>query len=505
MAKRKKRASDVGDSDNGVNLRIDPPHEVAGDGATQPHESPSELPALAMAVAESGLTPDSAVLIVQQVRNQAEQLAAHLRRQQSTLDHRESELNARLAGVDHQMRSARLWLQEKQDELSTERRVLEERRTVVALREKAVENGQRDAGDDDIGRRLVLDRREAELDAAEAERHSQWQTVACNLRTRAADLQAQEEALESRCAELAAAEEAWKKAWTPAQQELSQKQAELEERSSQLAARGVELAQLDAEIAGREKRNAEKLQRGENAEGLAARCERLESRQKHLDAAESLLFQQQAELEAQRRELEADQQAMHAQHAADRNEIVDDQRRAMNELEKKRQVLERRSDDLDARRTAIKQLRSEVKDIQRETLEMRLATEELWARLCGTMAPAALTQSLAQIRSRLAEQSRMDQVEIAEQKTELESIRLRIAQQHEKVERQQHELQDWARRREEEIERQAARLVAREQQLDTQETDFDRKLVEWQKERRGYQQEIRMLLRQLRKSERMAA
>ena len=100
---------------------------------------------------------------------------------------------------------------------------------------------------------------------------------------------------------------------------------------------------------------------------------------------------------------------------------------------------------------------------------------------------------------------RIEQVELAEQKAELDNLRQRIADQHEKVDHRRHELQAWSKTREEEIERQAARLVAREQQLDAQETDFDRKAADWQKERRGYEQEIRKLLRQLRQSEAMAA
>ena len=150
-------------------------------------------------------------------------------------------------------------------------------------------------------------------------------------------------------------------------------------------------------------------------------------------------------------------------------------------------------------------MRSDVAETQRETLEIRLATEELWARLCGTMAPAALTQSLSQIRLKLAEQNRFVERDLAEQKSELHALSTRLAEQHEKLTRQKHELETWVQQRHEQIEQQAASLVAREQELDSQETAFSRREKAWQNERVGLQQEIRRLLRQLRQVDKVAA
>ena len=45
---------------------------------------------------------------------------------------------------------------------------------------------------------------------------------------------------------------------------------------------------------------------------------------------------------------------------------------------------------------------------------MRWATEELGPRLCGTMAPAALTQSASELRVKLADQQRFALEELAE-------------------------------------------------------------------------------------------
>ncbi len=165
----------------------------------------------------------------------------------------------------------------------------------------------------------------------------------------------------------------------------------------------------------------------------------------------------------------------------------------------------RRRDELDAHRTAIEQLRGEVSATQRETLELRLATEEIWARLCGTMAPAALTQSLGQLRLKLSDQNRLALAEIQEKRAEMQLFAATLSEQHDKLVAQRQQLQQWLTRRTAEIEQQAAVLVAREQQLDRQESDTQRLLAEHQEERRGHQQEIRRLLRQLRHSEPAAA
>src|SRR3990172_6947455 len=88
-------------------MRVDAAHVVEGKDVIA-HDSAD---ASAGAVSE----PSTAVTL-EQIRTQATQLASHLQRHQSSLDHRESELNARLAAMENQLRSARLWLGERHAE-----------------------------------------------------------------------------------------------------------------------------------------------------------------------------------------------------------------------------------------------------------------------------------------------------------------------------------------------------------------------------------------------------
>jgi hypothetical protein len=161
-----------------------------------------------------------------------------------------------------------------------------------------------------------------------------------------------------------------------------------------------------------------------------------------------------------------------------------------------RNELKRQSDELVARQASMERMRADIARAQQEVLEIRLATEELWSRLCGTMAPAALTQSLAQIRLQLSERYRLARAELAEQKSELHALSARLAEQHQKLSRRREELHAWAHDQQVELERQAAQLATREQQFAEQEARYKRAREEWDSERFRLRQEIRRLLRE---------
>ena len=219
----------------------------------------------------------------------------------------------------------------------------------------------------------------------------------------------------------------------------------------------------------------------------------LQIRKRELEQAEAALAALGEETEKLRAGLIDDRRKAADDARAQRQRMALEHRGALAELEEKRRSLARRSEHADHCRAALEELRSELERMHRETLEIRLATEELWVELSGAAPPARLTRSLSQIRSKLAEQHRRANDELAQQKRELDAIRGELAGQHEKLVLQKQALKRWADRREEEIEAQAARLVAREQELDTQETETTDRARRWQTERLGYQQEIQRL------------
>jgi hypothetical protein len=129
---------------------------------------------------------------------------------------------------------------------------------------------------------------------------------------------------------------------------------------------------------------------------------------------------------------------------------------------------------------------------------MRLATEETWAQLSGALAPASLTRSISQVRAKVADHYRQTLDEIATRTQQLESLRRDLAEQFAAQESQRQELQGWAERRHADIEQQASRLVAREQELDRQQQHYEQMESQWHIERTDLQAEVRRLLATIR-------
>ena len=389
------------------------PHEPSSDERPAPPQTPETRVDAAHVRADEPLAAGQRVepvhakaapvectagVTAQHVRLQAAQLASHLQRQQSAVDHRESELNARLAAMENQIRAARLWLDERRAEFAAQ----------------AAE----------------LDRREREL-----------------------------------------------------------------ERRAEDSSGGTRSTSVSP---GRERAHFVK---GESPHA----ADSLETYRDNLERAEALLSGQQAELERERREL-ADARAAFADAMQTQREKLDDERRRRAALDDRNcQELERQSDELAARQAALERMRGDMARAQREALELRLATEELWSRLCGQMAPAALAQSLARTRLKLAEEQRLARSELAAERAEVQTLAGQVARQHDKLVAEREEIQAWVKVRHEELERHAGLLSAREREMDRQRAAFEEKAAAWRSERARLEQEIRRLLRKANREASVAA
>ncbi len=330
--------------------RIDPAHP------SNKQEEPAQLASDAPQPAE--LVPAG------QLDTQARQLGEHLDRRQEELDHREARLNAQAASLEHDMRTARLWLAERDTEVS------------------------------------------------------------------------------QRC------------------QQLIRQQQQARQRLDRLAA--VEAA--------------------------------LESRR---PADEPLQVEQQESAEAEvcnlQRELADFRQEFEHEHLARQEHLSHEHQQAMTEVKRQSQAVQRRAEQVDRSHGALKALRSELERVHRETLEIRLATEELWVQLSGAAPPATLTRSLGRIRTKLADQYRLTQAELAGQKNELESIRTQLADHHKQITTDKQQFEQWAAGRQEELDQQAQRLIAREEGLKQQEATHREQTLAWQAERLDLQRQLRHL------------
>jgi len=219
--------------------------------------------------------------------------------------------------------------------------------------------------------------------------------------------------------------------------------------------------------------------------------------QKRLAQAEDALAVERAELAKARLELTRERESFRREAKIEEQRLSEERCRLEGEFEAKQAVFKQRREDVDSRQQALKTLRDELRAAQRETLEMRLATEELWARLQGSIPPAALVQAISQTRLQLAEHFRIALGEIAQEKSDLEALRLRVNEQIEKVQRQKGELEHWSHAREQEVGQAAGRLAAREKQLERELAASKKAERKWEADRQRYEKEIRQLTRQL--------
>ncbi len=317
-----------------------------------------------------------------------------------------------------------------------------------------------------------LRRRQQEMDHREAALNSRAARLESD--TRAARLW-----IEQRVAELSSGGE-----------ELSRERQELQRRLARLAA--AEAAMQRRESPSGEDAE-ERKEPKEQAEELRRTAEALESRKNQLDAAGRRLAESQVEIQNLQEQLTAERLELAEQSAAFREQMAAERSQAMAELEEKRRAVERREEHADQCQAALKQLRGELERTHREALEIRLATEELWARLSGAAPPAALTRSIGNLRAKLAEQYAQAKCEQVERKQELEAVRRQILAEHDKLAQHKRQFERWVDGCREDCRQQASRLVAREQQLREEELRLRRQSQQWQAERLRMRSELERL------------
>jgi hypothetical protein len=231
----------------------------------------------------------------------------------------------------------------------------------------------------------------------------------------------------------------------------------------------------------------------------------LAMRSNYLDQAEALQAERQMTLAEEQRELERQRLAFQNEVTRERRSLAAEAVESRSAVDLRSKELERREAQLDARERALDEVAEQLRADQREALETRLATEETWLQLQGVLAPAALSRSVAQIRGRLADHFKLSSDQVRRQRGELETVRQELAEQFGGLQSQRQELERWSHLREKDVEERAARLVAREAELDVHQRHYEAETRRWQTERTEYQQEIQRLLAQLRHELKVAA
>ena len=127
-----------------------------------------------------------------------------------------------------------------------------------------------------------------------------------------------------------------------------------------------------------------------------------------------------------------------------------------------------------------------------------MLAEQLWSQITGALTPTEVTQAIAQLRLKLAEQYRIEEEQLTVRRDELIELSEKIAGQHRELAQLRDGVRQWATARQAEVERQAAALVQRELALDAQQDEFQQAEQRWNADRRRYEQQIRDLTSQLR-------
>lgn len=413
---------------------------------------------------------------VEQLRHQARQLAVHLREKQDELDRREAEWQSQLATFDNDRRAAQVWYVQRCREL-------EDREAAIPIRERELANQ----------RELLIAAEAASVQVRQNDEAALLRKAEA-LEAQAADLLRREAELEQHQLDAALETAARRHAAAEVEARRAELQAEMERLRDQYAELDLRREAIER-LANEPSKYQVELQQELNARETA-----LDGREQAIVDQEENLKQATLEWQRLRAELNEERERLAAQQRHDRLELAELRRRAEAEASERQTALERRSEELDFRRAAIRREQEDLAAAQHETLEMRLAAEELWTRLSGTLPTAALTEHMARIRSRLSEQYRIVQTDMAAQKAELEALRTDLAAEGERLRFQTEELHRWAEARHEEIERQAAFLTGREAELERQDGALYQRSQAWRQERFQLEQEIRRLQGELRRS-----
>ncbi|HEX3658647.1 MAG TPA: hypothetical protein VHV55_22840 [Pirellulales bacterium] len=272
---------------------------------------------------------------------------------------------------------------------------------------------------------------------------------------------------------------------------LDDRQQCIEFRAAEVEARWEELRRQSAQPSAEEEARRQDLEQLASAVG---------HRERRIQEAEAWLEHGQNEVQRLRADLQADRERSEAQTRLQRRRLAESERRLAAEISEKRRSLERQNEELDLRRGSLEQLQQELIDLHRETLELRLSTEELWTQLAGDVPPAALSHALGQSRARLDDQHRMTLQKINAGRAEVEQLRIELAVTRAQLEHDTQELEQWAQRRSQELDQQAAALAAREGELDEQERAASEAREGWIRERLELEQELRATRDQLRKA-----
>ena len=434
-----------------------------------------------------------------QAEGQARQLAEWLQHQRSELDARANHVVTQESDLQEKVEAAQQWLEERRLELDEREQSLETRESGPDPQEIEEARARLDA------RESELDERQAGLDVASehvAKERAKLGDRQARLDEQATRLATQQEQLNEASQKVVAeAREA-----RAAADQAARLRAESELESERIAESKSDMEQRERALESRQQEIRHALERYERLGITERRLAELQEQAAHhatherqLAQTESLLEQERASLAEAREGMARRESEWREKVEGERSQIESDRAEQRVQIKADRDRLARREEEVARREEGLRRLKGEVEATQREVLEMRLATEETWAQLTGLLAPAALTKSIARVRSQLADYYTRAQQEIAESRGSLRDAAERVAAEARALEERRVSVEEWSGRRHEELGAVAEKLMGRERELARQQQQYEKAEAHWNAERSEFRERIRDLLTELRK------
>lgn len=168
-----------------------------------------------------------------------------------------------------------------------------------------------------------------------------------------------------------------------------------------------------------------------------------------------------------------------------------------SEMESERRLLAERKIELDRRKAVLQRMQDDTQALHREALEMRLVTEQLWIEISDKAPADHITELLETLRGRLDEEYKSQQQVVDDRKAELVELKDLIERKQEDLRDQSRKLQEWVESRHDDIKSYAAQVDAREMLLDRREHRMQEEFSKWEATRNAYQQQLQSVLAKL--------
>ena len=439
--------------------RIDAAHQHSGQDVAA---TSTETPAASLVQAAAGLSEE---MRDEQTQLQGHQLLMELTRRQREIDRRESQFNAFLATLDQDARSQRIKQSQREGELAVREQECATRLAALTRREVEQQNietmeGDQASDDADLRRmRYELEEKSLRLEAEKNALRFRWQKM-----------QSQREASMQLIRHL--------------MRSVERRRQSLEQRAER---------QTEKPMLARQPNDLQKL------------AQELDQQQQALTDGQAELEKQREQLAAQRQQFQQQQEEWTDSLRREQTRFEHRQQRQQAEHDERQKLLNCRSEELAKRQATLDQVQVNVAETHREALELRLATEQLWSQLGEQIAPRELAETIAQLRSNLSEHYRDAEDDLVRRRDELHAMASKLDEHQNGIRDDRSQLQQWFARRSEEIEYQAARLVAREQELESQQAQDALARQKWDEQRLEYENEIRRLQAKLRQQDAAAA